>query len=218
MTVSPPPHRPEELPASGMAPFRAGLLVVKAGGSLMDCIPGLMGILAASGRDLLIVPGGGPFADAVREAGLPDEASHWMAVCAMEQMAWCWAAAGAVPVGLDDPVKGVCVLLPYGPMRTEDPLPHTWEVTSDTIAAWVAHHRGAPLLLLKSVDGIPAPEGGVAEEITEPVATDVVDPCLLPSLFGHGTFACILNGRRPERVRRFLAGTAVEGTYIKPIF
>jgi aspartokinase-like uncharacterized kinase len=218
MTPSPAPGQAAPSPVSGMTPFREGPLVVKAGGSLMDCIPRLMDVLTASGRDLLIVPGGGRFADAVREAGLPDEASHWMAICAMEQMAWCWAAAGAVPVGLDDPIRGVCVLLSYGPMRKGDPLPHTWEVTSDTIAAWVAHHRGAPLLLLKSVDGIPAPEGGVADEITAPVATDVVDPCVLPYLFGHRIPAFILNARRPGRVRMFLAGIAVEGTYIKPIF
>jgi len=201
-----------------MAPFRTGLLVVKAGGSLMDCIPRLFSVFEASGRDLLIVPGGGPFADAVREAGLPDEESHWMAVCAMEQMAWCWAAAGAVPVDIGDPVRGVCVLLPYGAVRGDDPLPHTWEVTSDTIAAWVADRRGAPLLFLKSVDGIPSPAGGVVREITAPVPTDVVDPCVLPYLFGHKTFACILNGRRPERVQAFLDGTAAEGTYVEPIF
>jgi len=184
----------------------------------MDCIPGLLRTFTASGRDLLIVPGGGPFADAVRKAGLPDEASHWMAVCAMEQMAWCWADAGAAPVGLDDPVRGVCVLLPYEAVRSNDPLPHTWEVTSDTIAAWVADRCGAPLLLLKSVDGISAPAGGVLGEISAPVATGILDPCVLPYLFGHRIPACILNGRRPERVHAFLDGTAVEATYIKPIF
>ena len=218
MTRSPLPPRPQESPAARMAPFRTGLLVVKAGGSLMDCIPALFSVLEASGRDLLIVPGGGPFADAVRAAGLPEEVSHWMAICAMEQMAWCWAAAGAVPVNIGDPVRGVCVLLPYGAVREADPLPHTWEVTSDTIAAWVADRLGAPLLLLKSVDGIPSPAGGVLPVIASPVPTDVVDPCVLPYLFGHGMAACILNGRRPERVHAFLDGAGVTGTYIEPIF
>ena len=209
--------RPFSSLSPAMAPFCEGPIVVKAGGSLMDCIPELFSVLAESGRDLLIVPGGGRFADAVREAGVPDEEAHWMAVAAMEQMAWCWAAAGARPARLDDPVRGVCVLLPYGPLREFDPLPHTWEVTSDTIAAWVAGRRGAPLLLLKSVDGIPSPSGGVLPEIAAPVATDVVDPCVLPYLFDHRVHACIINGRRPERVRSFLGGDEVPGTYIKPI-
>src|SRR5579859_6000800 len=43
-------------------------------------------------RRLLIVPGGGPFADAVREVdrrmGLSNEAAHWMAVLAMDQVAY----------------------------------------------------------------------------------------------------------------------------------
>src|SRR3979411_1765033 len=70
--------------------------VVKVGGGILahverfDAALATIGVAAMS-RRLLIVPGGGPFADAVRDVdhrlGLGDEAAHWMAVLAMDQYA-----------------------------------------------------------------------------------------------------------------------------------
>ena len=197
------------------------VLVVKAGGSLISEIPALYALLAASGRTLLVVPGGGRFADAVRECGAEGTPAHWMAICAMEETAWLWVAAGAVPAeSLHAPVTGVSVLLPYRVMRDADPLPHSWDVTSDTIAAWVAAARGAPLLLLKSVDGIFA-DGAVCAEVPEGVEqgcveTDVVDAAFLPFARASGISWAIVNARRPERVRSFLAGGRPVGTYANP--
>lgn len=188
------------------------LLVVKAGGSLTTEIPALCALLVASGRDLLVVPGGGRFADAVRDSGAEDTPAHWMAICAMEEMAWLWVAAGATPVeGLHDPVVGVSVLLPYRVMRQADPLPHSWDVTSDTIAAWVATARDAPpLLLLKSVDGICC-EGVLCESVSgemevSTMGTDVVDPIFLSFARASGVRWAIVNGRKPDRIRSFLEG------------
>jgi aspartokinase-like uncharacterized kinase len=196
-------------------------LVVKVGGSLTSEIKTLYELLASSGRDILIVPGGGRFADAVRDTGAEGTPAHWMAVCAMEQTAWLWVAAGAVPVEeLHDPVQGVAVLLPYRAMREADPLPHSWCVTSDTIAAWVASARDAPLLLLKSVDGICCDEG-LCESVSEDIEggtmeTDVVDPLFLPFARVSGIRWAIVNGREPERLRSFLQGERPPGTYSYP--
>lgn len=197
------------------------VLVVKAGGSLTTEIPALYDLLSSSGCDLLVVPGGGRFADVVRESGAQGTPAHWMAICAMEETAWLWVAAGATPVEtLYDPVKGVSVLLPYRVLREADPLPHSWDVTSDTIAAWVASRRNAPLLLLKSVDGILC-GGEVCDLIpqesgAEMVETDVVDPFFLPFVRASGIRWAIVNGRNPERVRSFLAGGRPPGTYSNP--
>jgi aspartokinase-like uncharacterized kinase len=40
------------------------------------------------------------------------------------------------------------VLAPYRWLREADPLPHSWDVTSDSIAAWVAAEIGARQLIL----------------------------------------------------------------------
>ncbi|WFN34215.1 uridylate kinase [Methanogenium sp. S4BF] len=200
---------------------RPDCLVVKAGGSLTGEIPALYALLASSGRDILIVPGGGLFADTVRQSGAEGTPAHWMAVCAMEQTAWLWVAAGACPVdGVQDPVQGVAVLLPYRVMREADPLPHSWDVTSDSIAAWVASKRDAPLLLLKSVDGIFS-AGVLCETVPEGVEagitpTDVVDPAFFSVARGSGIRWGIVNGRRPDRIRSFLGGGRPSGTYSNP--
>ena len=45
------------------------------------------------------------------------------------------------------------VLAPYRWLRDADPLPHSWDVTSDSIAAWCAHAVGAPQLVLIKPSG-----------------------------------------------------------------
>jgi aspartokinase-like uncharacterized kinase len=148
--------------------------VVKLGGGLLAHVEHLEAALAtvaaaATSRRLLIVPGGGPFADAVRDVdrrlGLSDAAAHWMAVLAMDQCAHLIAAklARAVVVAEPREIAGalgprpagrVAVLAPYRWLRETDPLPHSWDVTSDTIAAWVAGRVGARRLVLVKPAGV----------------------------------------------------------------
>ncbi len=61
---------------------------MKVGGSLYNQIPDLVPILIASKRPLFIIPGGGPFADLVRQIQVNNDAAHWMAIAAMEQYGW----------------------------------------------------------------------------------------------------------------------------------
>src|SRR5687767_967000 len=82
--------------------------VIKIGGSLLADARHLDTALTtiadiARVRRVLVVPGGGPFADAVRaldrRVGLSDDAAHWMAILAMDQYAHVLAdrwAAGVV--------------------------------------------------------------------------------------------------------------------------
>src|SRR5712691_9068068 len=147
--------------------------VVKIGGRLLayaehfDAVVSAIGA-AARERRLLVVPGGGPFADAVREVDrrlrLSVDAAHWMAVLAMDQYAHLVAArlrggmlvaepreiAAAFNDRLD---RQVPVLAPYRWLREADPLPHAWDVTSDSIAAWVAGRVGARRLVLVKPPG-----------------------------------------------------------------
>ena len=85
-------------------------------------------------------------------------------------------------------------------------LPHTWDVTSDTIAAWVAATLGLDLLLLKSVDGIFI-NGILQQQVTRPVDTDVVDPFFIPFVLKSTVKTTIINGSDPERVEKYSEGS-----------
>lgn len=192
-------------------------LVTKLGGSLFPQVTELVPILIASKRPLFIIPGGGKFADAVRNSGAGGDSAHWMAVAAMDQFGWFIASHGIpVTTELKIPDRPV-VFLPYCSMRKLDPLPRTWDVTSDSIAAWAADHLGLDLLLLKSVDGI-REKGRLAELIQAPVFTDVVDPYFIPFVLEKKIRTKIINGSRVETLERFLAGNSVRGTCICTTF
>ena len=160
-------------------------VVIKVGGSLLafpELVDRTLATIALVAREtrVLIVPGGGPFADAVRHVdervGLSDQVAHWMAVLAMDQYAQLLAARldNAVLVenveAITEAFAGsrVPVLAPSRWLRSADPLPHSWEVTSDSIAAWVAGAVDAPQLVL-----IKRPGGG--PDKVRPTETGVVD-------------------------------------------
>ena len=142
-------------------------VVVKVGGSLLahDGALGRLLELLDGASATLIVPGGGPFADAVRDAyargDVDDEAAHWMAVLAMDQYAELLTRRlpRAVRVTTSSQARAalasgrVPVLAPSGWLREADPLPHSWSVTSDSIAAWVAGQAGASVLVLVKAPG-----------------------------------------------------------------
>jgi 5-(aminomethyl)-3-furanmethanol phosphate kinase len=169
-------------------------VVVKIGGSLLRRVEEfdrVLGVVAELGRmrRLLIVPGGGPFADAVRAVDarvhLSDDAAHWMAILAMDQHAHLIAerlvqsALVTSAAEIADAQSGarIPVLAPYRWLRDADPLPHSWDVTSDSIAAWCAHAVGAPNLILIKPSG--ASEG------------DVVDPYFSRALQPGVSSACV---------------------------
>lgn len=146
-------------------------VVIKVGGSLgrwrrvgtlLDSIVQWKGATT-----VLVIPGGGVFADRVRAAyrqlRLTEHAAHRMAILAMDQygLQLCDLASRAAPASSLNQVREVirCGRLPvYLPSRSlarHDPFTHSWGVTSDSIAAYLAGRVGAnALLLLKSVDGV----------------------------------------------------------------
>ena len=140
---------------------------MKVGGSLLSTPEHLQPVLnairsAALIRPLLVVPGGGPFAEMVRDIdsqfNLDNDAAHWMAVLAIDQYANLLASripAATVVVGTRGistalEARRIPVLAPSQWLREADPLPHSWDVTSDSIAAWVAGQvRAKQLVLVK---------------------------------------------------------------------
>jgi aspartokinase-like uncharacterized kinase len=149
-------------------------IVVKLGGGLLghpgalDAAVGGVAVLARRWR-VVVVPGGGPFADAVRalqrSAGLSEDAAHWMAILAMDQYGHLLAERIERAVLVEEPgsiaaalgTGQVAVLAPYRWMRSADVLPHSWDATSDSVAAFVAGALDARhLVLVKPGDGDPA--------------------------------------------------------------
>ena len=158
-------------------------LVVKLGGSL-HASPILSRWIAALKRyphSLTIVSGGGPFADAVRTSqpkmGFADNTAHAMAVLAMEQYAL--ALAGLHELDLAASIEEISALHARGRIVLWRPstmvdaasdIAPGWDVTSDSLAAWLAGKLGArTLLMIKSVD---VAANAALDEIT---AAGVVD-------------------------------------------
>jgi len=192
-------------------------LIVKVGGSLYNQIPDLIPVIKASKRPLFLIPGGGPFAELVRRLQVDNDTAHWMAVSAMEQYGLFIASFGISTTDFIITPLTTTVFLPYRNLRLTDPLPHTWDVTSDSIAAWVAHTLHLDLLLLKSVDGIFI-NGIFQVQVTRPVETDVIDPFFIPFVVQNSVRATIINGTQPERVEKYLKGDLVPHTDIGTTF
>jgi len=163
--------------------------IFKVGGSLLAHPELLASTLAAIvdasiNARVAIVPGGGPFADAVRDADrrfhLDDDTAHWMAVLATDQYAHLLAgmrteltiATSEREVESAIASGHVPVVAPYRWLRDTDPLPHTWDVTSDSISAWIASALGAKQLVLVK------PPGAAGEGVVDAYFARAVAPGL----------------------------------------
>ena len=161
---------------------------VKLGGSLADSHCLILWLEALSQTSAVIVPGGGRFADAVRQAQMhwhfDEQTAHHMAILAMQQYGR--MLAGLCPkliaaTTLEDLAKHrgqATVWLPNPEKLDEAGIPASWDVTSDSLAAWLAHQLCIEnLLLVKSVAELDKPVGK-ARELTAIQAAEAgwVDP------------------------------------------
>ncbi|MFH0966305.1 MAG: uridylate kinase [Methanobacteriota archaeon] len=187
-------------------------LVIKIGGSLLPHASEIIQVILREGQNILILPGGGVFADAVRGTDVQGTAAHWMAIAGMEQYGWYLSTFGVKTTDIPFFSTEAQVLLPYQVFRHHDPLPHSWEITSDTISAWLADYLSADLLILKSIDHIRAGEQPL-NHITTQIETNDLDPCFIPFILSHAISGEIINGTVPERVAQVLKGIPVTGTH-----
>jgi 5-(aminomethyl)-3-furanmethanol phosphate kinase len=128
------------------------LTVIKLGGShaLSPLLGPWLGAIGRAAGQVVVVPGGGPFADAVRAAqprmGFDDDAAHDMALMAMAQYgrALTSLTAGFVYTDTIDAVRSVLargdipVWSPWPMLRAHRDIPRSWDVTSDSLAVWLA--------------------------------------------------------------------------------
>jgi aspartokinase-like uncharacterized kinase len=198
-------------------PLPAPWIVVKLGGSLAGDLS-LAHWLHELARDrsarFVVVPGGGPFADAVRAAQrrwrFSDEVAHVMAIGAMDQFAHmlCGIESGSIPCSTLQQIEAASagrrlpVWLPGYLMRRDRQLPRCWDVTSDTIAAWLAGALGAScLLLVKSCD--------LASDLDDPevlAGRGIVDPALPAFLSDSGLMLKVVHRGRWSELSQIVAG------------
>jgi aspartokinase-like uncharacterized kinase len=167
------------------------ITLVKVGGSLLDW-PELPAQLARflDGRRAdspvsrhVLLCGGGPFVDSIRRLDrvhhLGDDIAHRLAIQAMDlaSAVLLCMLPGAMGVDRVESLGGewsrdeIPLLLPSAILdeleKTQSsPLPPTWDVTSDTIAAWIAGRLKADsLVLLKSASLPPRPTRDIAARL-----------------------------------------------------
>jgi aspartokinase-like uncharacterized kinase len=174
-----------------------------------------METLAAAARQhwLVVVPGGGSFADEVRRAdrrfSLGDSAAHYMAILAMDQYAYLLArlAPGSALVRRRrEIVPGrLNVIAPSAWLLRADPLPHSWDVTSDSIAAWVAAQLSVRrLILVKHENGFIAPDLSMRSRRASLAALgNVVDP-YFARVLDPGIACWVVRGQRPQHITRVI--------------
>lgn len=178
-----------------------GLTVLKLGGSyaFSPHLKDWLDAIAACAGCAVVVPGGGPFADAVRMAqsrmGFDDRAAHEMAVLAMDQYGCALAHLGlpmrraesATAIRSVLRAGGVPIWSPAHMLRGAKGIPWSWDVTSDSLAAWLAGKLGAKRVLLVKHADVPA--GPLRAR--ELVAGGMLDPAFPRFLRASGADAFI---------------------------
>lgn len=218
--------------------------IIKVGGSLAEDPAALRALCNKLGEiakkyGIVVVPGGGKFADVVRELdqqyALSADISHRMAILGMDQFGL--LLSQIIPDScavylLNDAkqlsdIRVVPIFLPSRLMFQKDPLEHSWDVTSDSIAAYIASRLNADkVILVTDVDGIftsdPKKHSDAklikelsASELLKLVQRTSVDR-FLPKLLLETRMDCyVVNGAYPERIEAILAGQHTICTLVK---
>jgi len=187
--------------------------VVKLGGSLANSeeLPRWLDVIAtAGGGKVVLVPGGRPWADEVREAQkyerFDDRVAHRKALRAMEQygrvltaMRPGFVVASSIVEILEVlKTNQVPVWMPYEMVVADPSIPENWDVTSDSLSAWLAGQLKSPtLVLVKSVEVGEAGASNMA-------ARGLIDPCFWEFAATASCAVRILGKNRHEDFVRML--------------
>ena len=201
--------------------------VVKIGGSLFpNYAIELVKQLENTGS--VIILGGGEFANLIRkydeEMDFSEQANHWTAIDCMDiiaklvndkvESAKLAYTINEVNEISDEGFTPIFIVSQF--LREEDPFECSWDVTSDSIAAYVSHLLNANLLIVTNVNGIytrePSEEGSKfiskidAKKLLtfEESSIDVMLPSLL---LEFGSDCYVVNGKCPERVLSLIDDT-----------
>ena len=208
--------------------------VVKLGGSLFheDAVKFCKSLV---GKNVLIICGGGEFANKIREYDaemeFSDSASHKTAILCMDILGMLVAdkVDGAEAVySLEDAKKvlndgKLPVLLPSKLFEYLDPLEHSWKVTSDSIAVYISWLLKTKILIVTNVDGIytddPSLDGAkliqnISAKKLLTFGETSVDENLPELLLKYKLDCYVVNGKYPKRAISIIEGKSSKYTFI----
>jgi len=209
--------------------------VLKIGGSLSVCPEKLKKLCTTLNKlsekhSIVLVPGGGEFADTVRTVdarfSLSSEITHRMAILGMDQYGLLLSDLIVNSLAVDslEAVKKalasgkIPILLPSNLLFQDNVLEKSWEVTSDAIAVYIAHLLFASkVILVSDVDGILSgdPKNNSNAKLIKKINADQLFTLkkrtsvdnFVPKLLLEWPLNCfVVNGLFPERVEAILAG------------
>jgi aspartokinase-like uncharacterized kinase len=128
-------------------------------------------------QKMILIPGGGSLANFIRkvysELKFTEEIAHWRGIISMNYNGLELSKKFPNLEVIEDfdrlrkISKSFCIFLPYQFMKENDKLPHSWDVTSDSITLFLAKELGLQeCFLIKDVDGILNKEIKVIKEIS----------------------------------------------------
>ncbi len=200
--------------------------IVKIGGSLTyDAKPllkTLKNYVKESNKNIVIIPGGGEFANVVRKIdkslNLSNSLSHKLAIKCMDLIGEIYSEIGNIKAydtlfDLKREIKKekIAILLPSKILISTDISEHSWDVTSDSLSLYIGNLLDVKeIIIATDVDGIydKFPGGKLlniinANEIQGLTSVDKTFPILLKKF---KMTAYVVNGKYPQRVIDILEG------------
>jgi aspartokinase-like uncharacterized kinase len=189
-------------------------------------------------HEILIVPGGGKFADSVREFdrkfSLSNKISHQMAILAMDQFGMLLSdliPESHVSYSLETATntassQTTSILLPSHLMFKAESLEKSWDVTSDTIAAYVAKEvKAEKLIIATDVDGVftSNPKKDANAKFIQKISAEKLlnfgqETSLdryFAKFFLKSNISCfVVNGKYPDRIEAIMSGKKTTFTII----
>ena len=184
------------------------------------------------GENCLFVIGGGEFANLIRkydnEIEFSEDVTHETAIDAMDILAKllndklaftdiCYTIEEAI--GISD-LKKIPIMICSDILKENEPFAHSWDVTSDSIAAYIASLLNAKLLIATNVNGIYTKDPSLsgAELINEIDVNKLltfdessIDLMLPTLLIEYGLDCYVVNGEFPERVLSIMGNEMNDG-------
>ena len=162
------------------------------------------------GENCLFVIGGGEFANLIRkydkEIEFSQDVTHETAIDAMDILAK--LLNDKLALSISD-LNKIPIMICSDILKENDPFAHSWDVTSDSIAAYIASLLDAKLLIATNVNGIYTKDPSLsgAELINEIDVNKLltfdessIDLMLPTLLIEYGLDCYVVNGEYPERV------------------